>query len=444
MLCRYSILLSIFLTPVLQAGGIYWSDRQSGARGIRTCALDGSSPASVAGLQGLGDPRGVVADARNGKLYFNDGARVMAAGFDFTARTAGAPSQIGTGTALRDLCLDRTNHYLYFTDENAGRIDRAALPGAVADGADGTFPKTFSNAYYLDVVENAGGWAVGSGGWRLFAGDNSSSFRILGSPAGALAPLSLPVVNPSPNNIRGIQIDPGSGWVYWCEKDTFRIRRGKYDGAAGLSDVKDVYTGLCAAHGLWLDQPRGRLYWVDSGTNAAGIGKGGVNRGDVDGSGPVELLVQNPSSGQPWDLDVDVSVTSFEEWLMLYFRKDAAASDREKSADPDGDTFTNGQEFLLAMNPLRRDTPPVTAGVWTDPETGTSWPVITFVRRPLVGAAAATPQVSTDLTNWSPATLSVGTAVPVDEGMERVTYRSDVSLVAAPRQFVRVKAEMQP
>ncbi|MES2708568.1 MAG: hypothetical protein V4726_18385 [Verrucomicrobiota bacterium] len=423
------------------AGGIYWSDRQSGSRGIRTCALDGSNPVPVAGLQSRSDPRGVVADVAGRKLYFNDGTVIVSAAFDFSTKTAGAVSTVGTGAGLRDLCLDQRNRYLYFADETAGRIGRVALPGAVADGADGSFPKNLSGAYYLTVAETAGGWPTGSGAWKLFTDNNNASFYTANGPAGGMAmtPLTVPVLNPALNNVRGVQIDPVTGWFYWCEKDTFRIRRAKFDGASGLSQVQDVYTGLCAAHGLWLDQPRGKLYWVDSGTNAAGIGKGGVNRGNTDGSGTVEELVKSGDSLQPWDLDVDVSVASYTEWQQLYFRKDAAAADKTVTANPDGDGFTNGQEFLLGMNPLRPDSPPTAAGIWTDPETGTKYPAITFLRRPLVASAVSIPSVSTNLTDWS-ATMREVAAVPADEGMERVTFRSPDSLAAAARQFMRVSA----
>jgi hypothetical protein len=403
----------------------------------------------VAGLQGRSDPRGVVADVSGGKLYFNDSTSVVAVNFDFATKTAGTLTMVGSGTGLRDLCLDAKNRYLYFADESAARIDRIALPGAVADGAAGSFPKSVGSAYYLCVAESAGDWAAGSGGdggngvWRLFADSSGTSFFVAQGPAGGtgISALTLPAVSPALNNVRGVQIDPVTGWFYWCEKDTFRIRRGKYDGATGLTDVSDVYTGLCAAHGLWLDQPRGKLYWVDSGTNASGIGKGGVNRGDVDGSGSVEELVKSGDSIQPWDLDVDVSVRSWTEWLQLYFRKDAAAADKLNSADPDGDGYPNGQEFLLGMHPLRRDAPSTTASVWTDTATSTAYPAITFLRRPLVAGMTSVPSVSSDLSNWADTMVQVASS-PADEGMEQVTYRSAAAVAGTGKQFMRIRASV--
>lgn len=146
MVIRKTLLTLLISCAPLQAGGIYWTDRQSGSRGIRACALDGSGPAPVAGLQGRSDPRGVVADVSGGKLYFNDSTSVVAVTFDFATRTAGTLTTVGSGTGLRDLCFDAKNRWLYFADESAAKIGRIALPGAAADGADSSFPKSVTSA----------------------------------------------------------------------------------------------------------------------------------------------------------------------------------------------------------------------------------------------------------------------------------------------------------
>lgn len=65
-----SLLLLLFLKGGSLGGGIYFSDRVSGARAIRGLNFDGTGLRTLS--TAVADPRGVMVDAAGGRLLFSD------------------------------------------------------------------------------------------------------------------------------------------------------------------------------------------------------------------------------------------------------------------------------------------------------------------------------------------------------------------------------------
>jgi hypothetical protein len=444
---------------VCAGGGVFWTDRQTGARGVRRVGFDGSGPTLVTGLQGRGNPRGIEVDRVRGMLYFVDATLLLSVAYDYNTQTAGAITTLASGTTLRDITLDRANRYLYYADENVNAWNRVALPGAVPDG--GSFPKSVPSAYYGHAV-TVNDTVTGLPVVRFFVGSSGATMWYL-STVGPTQMTADAVDFSTAGSafgpeLRGVQIDPVEGYVYWCEKDAFRIRRARWDGVSkSLAAPQDLYTGLNAPHGLSLDVARRRIYWVDSGTNAVvGIGAGGVTRGDMNGATPAEPLVASGAgSGQPWDLALDLTTATYGEWVALYFRKDVTAADKVQLADPDVDGLSNLVECMLGTDPRFADATPVESGQWLDPAAnplgGDTYPTITYLRRSGVAGLTLSPEVSTRLDSWesnaqtpaSPVTAELS-VTPLADGLERVRVRSLRPLRLFPRQFLRVKATATP
>ena len=72
---------------------------------------------------------------------------------------------------------------------------------------------------------------------------------------------------------------------------------------------------------------------------------------------------------------------------------------------------------------------------------GLPYPAITFRRRTNAADLAYLPEVSGSLTTpvWTPLTLLHGTPLPLENGMESVTYRSGTPVTGSVRQYVRLR-----
>jgi hypothetical protein len=242
--------------------------------------------------------------------------------------------------------------------------------------------------------------------------------------------------------MRGVCVDSAAGLVYWVERDGARaIRRS----ALESGPIEDLYTGLDTPHGLVLDLPARRMYWVDTGSqNAGGFNPRGVSRGHIDGQSreAAEVVVAGTPADQPWDIDLDLRVAHYAEWQARFFRFDAPASLTAPEADPDGDELISFGEYAFGRSPLLSDGDGVVAPTSVT-EGAQTYPAITFSQRAEIQDVAYAASVSSDLSSWSATsdgTLEVGRTATDSQGMQRVTIRSTTPATVAPRQFFRVSA----
>lgn len=431
MRCLLPAVLSL-LPSLAFAGGLYWSDRPSGTQSIRACNFNGTNLRTIRTLTSGTDPRGVCIDLANDRIYYlarftgNNTGELHSIDF-----TNGNFVQHITGLGLpADLRLDPTNRVLYWCEEG-GTIRKTPLPPAVPGvlTPQSVFPSVFK-PYYLDLDLTNG---------RIYWGDSSTSIYS-GPIAGSLPD---PALITGGANMRGVGLDIPNGMIYWVERDdTHKIRRRLITGGP----VQDLYTGQNAPHGLVLDLSARKMYWVDTGTNGSGgFNARGVSRGDMDGSGAAEIIVQGASVNQPWDIDLDRRVSTYAEWVGRYFRLNAAGAVTDPLANPDGDSDVNLLEYGAGNPPLNSQGVPF----------ATSLPVtdgpnqyggIRYRRRATASDLVYRVEVSDDLVTWhdnsmpgGPYTVEVYTEA-AEDGMQWVVARSVTPISAgSPPEFMRVK-----
>jgi hypothetical protein len=102
------------------------------------------------------------------------------------------------------------------------------------------------------------------------------------------------------------------------------------------------------------------------------------------------------------------------------------------NANPDGDELNNKLEYAFARDPSAPNPIPVTGNIQG------GYLTITFPRRTDVSDLTYTPQFSTDLTSWAPATVLVS-STPNADGTVTETWRAASPLSNAPRLFARVR-----
>lgn len=368
MTIRLTVLRGLCLLPLTaSAGGPVWSDRSaSGTKAVRGCGWNGSNVRNL--FAGAVDPRGVALDTETDRVYYADRMSGGSLGVINSVPLAGGNAQQHLSGLNRpaDLRLDSAGRTLYWCEENGGTIRKALLPELGGPFSAQTVFSGLAAPYYLDVDTTGQKVFWGTSGNSLFSGP------LTGGAADA-------ALYTSGQNMRGVCVDAAAGMIYWVERDGPRsIRRRAISGGS----VQDLYTGLDTPHGLVLDLSARKLYWVDTGTqNAGGFNPRGVSRGEMDGStaGAAEVVVPGTAANQPWDIDLDLRVSTYQEWVSRYFRYDDPPSRTAKTADPDGDGQNNFAEYAFGTPPL--------SGVGTAsrfswfPEVGRVSPGISFRQR---------------------------------------------------------------
>lgn len=426
-------LISLLALPVLaNAGGIYWSDRPSGTKAIRGCNFDRTNVRNVVTLASTRDPRGIVVDAANERLYYCDRVTSTATSGEINyvaiSGLGGVQPTLTTLNRPADLRFNPATRTAYWCEENGGLIRDVVLPsggGAIPPGNVVTVYSGLVSPYYLDFDLAAGQLWWGTSSSQIFRGPLAG-----GVPeerhAGGL-------------NVRGVCVDSVGGFLYWCERDGNHVIRRR---ALGGGSVQDVYTALDTPHGLVLDLAARKMYWTDTGTNTAGgFNARGISRGDMDGSTPAEIVVAGTAANQPWDIDLDRRNASYAEWAARFFRYDA--TNNALTDDPDLDGLKNLLEYALGSGPLALGPAPTEAIRITDG--GTDYPAIRFRRRAGASDLTVLVQVSTNLATWndnsSGAFTTEMSAIVQEDGMEMATVRSNSPISTVPQHF-RVKVSV--
>lgn len=409
------------------AGHVYWTDRRSGQTAIRRMGFDGSAPTTGTPLLPVsGDPRGMAVDAAGSRFFFGNGTQIWRAQLDGTGGAAAVTAQ----SALRDVLFRRDLNALLWGDETAGMVRRADAASFALSGAP-DWPKPATGAYYVEVAAKFG---------RVIWGDsNSTIYAVPLEGSTASTPLKTGL-----QGLRGIAFDPLTSHLYWCERDAKAVKRAPLTETAGvlsLGAAQVVYGGLDTPHGLALDVLARKLYWTDTGTNSGtGAGDSGVSRGDMDPPfGPQEILIGAANASEPpatvfatqaWDVDLDRMATTYAAWVARFFPRNAPAAQTALDADPDQDSHTNLQEYVLGANPLRLETGSLVKAAWTDQHGVT----VMYRRRRNVTDAEHRVEISADLLSWFTPLAQVTevsvTPVPEDESVEDV-------VLAMPTEYVR-------
>jgi hypothetical protein len=134
--------------------------------------------------------------------------------------------------------------------------------------------------------------------------------------------------------------------------------------------------------------------------------------------------------------------TRYDVWQYKIFRDTATSA----SADPDGDGFTNLEEYAFGLDPKvknpRSAAPQVALAPYADGQAITA----TFTRNKLASDAPPIVEVSSDLVTW---TSGVGATVELPAlalagDVERATVRDATPTTKATRRFMRVQVQRSP
>lgn len=208
-----------------------------------------------------------------------------------------------------------------------------------------------------------------------------------------------------------------------CNGRTMRISpTGVFDGtyynATGFS------TAGCS--GLVYD-PRGYVFMANAANNAtSGSFQDASTMGDTIGQNFVRVFA-TPATA---------SGTTFASWASgISFPLGQA----DPVDDPDADGFTNLEEFAFGSDPLSgsgTQGPEAGAPAVIGPDT---YPTIAFNRRTDATGITVSPEADGTLPIAAGYGTTLVSTTPLGGGLERVVYRSNVSLATDPSQFLRLR-----
>ena len=342
-----------------------------GASIVRIANLDGTGLQTLIPSAGS-NIRGVAIDLDTDDLFYADnGANII---YRTRLDGSGRVAIVSTGLGFpADIALDHTAQKIHWCDRDNNRIERANY--------DGTGRETLVNTtspYYLDLdlTNQKLYWGDFSGG-NIFRADLADGNNGENFVSGLI-------------QTRGVKVDPGGGYVYWCDREAHKVQRRTIGGGV----IEDLYTGLDTPHGMTLDIPARKIYWVDTGTNnIGGTGARAVSRGDMDGSGAQEVLA---NVTQPWDITLDLRVNNYPEWQARRFRNDAPPSVTSGDANPDSDQHLNLAEYFAGLDPFRSESIQATRLLPVDD----GFQFTYRQSRHPIGDIIATVELASDLRNW--------------------------------------------
>jgi len=318
---------------------LYWTDKDLGL--IQASDLDGGNRETI--LSELSDPRGIVVDINQGKIFW---AVHEANGAIWWANCDGTDAEVFIGSLNEpaDLELDVGNSMIYWVSEGSGQIRRANLNASreVATVLNGLI-----RPYYLALDD---GFVY----WSYF---NSGVIERASSEGGA----NRSVVISGQQRVRDIEVFDGV--IYWSDRNSSELRSREVDGGGGGTVL---FSGgiLDRPHGLVLDPVSGTMYWTDTETELIGACS-------MDGSGLTTSLVSTGLNG-PWAIDLVRPVSlneSYDAWLKDQFSRDDLADPGKEltvwggNADPDGDGAMNVLEYAQGTDPNSPVVEPATMSV---------------------------------------------------------------------------------
>ena len=393
-------------------GKMLISDR--GASRIRIADLDGSNLRTLIPSAGT-NVRGIAIDRKRNLLFYADnGSNVI-----YQAKLDGSERDPIVSTGLRfpaDIALDKESSKVYWCDKDNDRIERSDYDGKNRE----TVIET-EGPYYLDLdlTHKKLYWGDFSGG-NIFRASLPNAENIEKIVSGLI-------------RTRGVKVDPGGGYFYWCDREAHKVQRKKINGGK----IEDLYTGLDTPHGMTLDINAKKVYWVDTGTNSiGGTGAKAVSRGDMDGSGKQEILA---NLSQPWDLTLDTRITNYEEWTKRRFRKDAPSTLNSPGSDPDNDQKSNLLEYFSGTDPFVFEKKEIISLRRSSPYMELSYRMI---NQPIVDIRVSI-ESSEDLVNWTTNPQDMEESGPsIDKGTITINHRFNYQKGEKKEKQIRLRISL--
>ena len=154
---------------------------------------------------------------------------------------------------------------------------------------------------------------------------------------------------------------------------------------------------------------------------------------------PIAWALGDTVGGTPGTGDASFA-NVFAGWSKVFFTpfEEASASYGGLTADPDNDGRSNFEEFIFGGHPKVAEQRPLPGSSLVSVD-GADYLAITFDRRHHTLDTALVVEASSDMLTWTVVNLPVGSATPLADGMERVTFRDSVPNGPGQR-FLRVRA----
>jgi low density lipoprotein receptor-related protein 5/6 len=297
-----------------QNGRIYWGEEYSASPNLRSADLDGTNIKNV--VMASVTPEGIVLDLDAGKIYWTDSNtdKIQRANLngsnieDLYAMDEGSPWAIA---------MDHEAGIIYWTVPVLGFICRGSKDGGPADTLlsdlggplnlvlDEAGGKMYWDEYHEDLILCAnldgsdpdtlfsdiyvGGLAIDSRAGKLYW---STPYSKNALHRCNLDGSGREVVAAGSQGIRGMDIDPTTGVLYWTRSGKTGI--GRTDPEQG--DLTLLLSEASDPEGLALDPVNYAVYWVDAWT-------GVIHRSDMYGT-KVDILVQDLE--RPHDIALDI------------------------------------------------------------------------------------------------------------------------------------------
>jgi sugar lactone lactonase YvrE len=259
----------------LVADKIYWCLKIGLTGKIQRANLDGSNVQDV--VSGLGQINKIALDVAGGKMYWTDetigSAKVQRANLDGT----GLENFITAGGNPFGIALDLVGGKVYWTTVDDLTIRRANLNGSNMETLLTTSPNpTFSIT--IDNVANKIYWVIGGGSKKVQRSNlDGTSVEDVVTNAGA-TPF-------------GLALDKVNNKIYWVDFE--KIQKADLAG----TNMQTVISRTLTPFVIDLDLEEEKIY-------TSTFGQGNIQRCNIDGSNPEDLVTGIPNTNYVVELDL--------------------------------------------------------------------------------------------------------------------------------------------
>ncbi len=246
----------------------------------------------------------------NRKIYWTDfdAGKIQRANFD------GTDVEDLVGTGLRKpsgVAIDRAGGKIYWSDPDAEKIQRADLDGSNAEDLVST-----GLQWPIEIALDPAAEKVY---WTDTGLDQIQRANLDGSNVENVITSGLQIAC-------AIALDPSNDKIYWCDRNAGTINRASLDG----TNAEVLVSGLPSPRGITLDAAAAKFYWTDFDSDK-------IHRANVDGTGVEDLVTIGLSGTHGISLDV-------AEGKMYWADRDAGKIQR---ANLDG---SNVEDLVVGLD----------------------------------------------------------------------------------------------